>query len=96
MFLIVGSFISNDDKMSSSKKEKISLELTFKGKECHEIRLTLREKIKTIEIGTILKMSTDNPKSIINIPKWCQKNKQELFLVDIKNGLNVFYIKRLN
>jgi len=82
--------------MSSSGKEKIAIELTFKGKECYEIRFALKEKIKTIEIGTIIKMSTDNPLSVKNIPKWCRKNQQELFLTDNKNGLNIFYIKRIN
>ena len=82
--------------MSSETNEKIVLRLDMTGKECYQIRLELRVQIKTIAIGEIINVITDNPQSQKSMPKWCKINNQELFLSDIQDGKYFFFIKRIS
>ena len=77
-----------------SSNEKISVVLEFIGKECFEIRLALMKTMKDIQIGDIVKVMTDNPRSRINLPKWCRMNSHELFLSDTSGVINIYFIKR--
>lgn len=76
------------------KKNKISLEVNFEGMECPQINLELRLIIKKIKVGEIIEVVTDNEDALMNMPKWCLKNKQELFFSNVKDGLYYFYIKK--
>ncbi|RLI69740.1 hypothetical protein DRO91_03625 [Candidatus Heimdallarchaeota archaeon] len=80
----------------TGEKAVIAKELDCMGWECYQINLSLRIEVKTIHPGEILKFVTDNPKADEKIFKWCQTNKQELFLSDFKNGKYYYYIKRLS
>lgn len=80
--------------MNENSSEKIALVLSKKGYECASIRLDLRININEINIGEILKLVSDDPETILSIPKWCEINEQELFLSDIKDDEYVFYIRR--
>ena len=80
----------------TGEKAVIAKELDYMGWGCYQINLSLRVEIKTIRLGEILKFVTDNPKVNEKIFKWCQTNKQELFLSDFKNGKYYYYIKRLS
>ena len=73
---------------------KIASILEMLGEECTTIRLELRIKMTEISTGSVVKLITDNPKSVISIPKWCKINEHELFLSDEKDGEYIFYIKK--
>lgn len=73
---------------------KIVSILDMHNQECTTIRLELRIKMTEISTGSIIKLITDNPKSVISIPKWCKVNEHELFLSDEKDGEYIYYIKK--
>ena len=78
----------------SEKVEQLTAILDLRGKDCVELRLELRKKIAEIEKDTILKIITDNPKSIKTIPSWCETNEQELFLSDEREEALIFFIRK--
>ncbi|MCK5045256.1 MAG: sulfurtransferase TusA family protein [Candidatus Heimdallarchaeota archaeon] len=80
--------------MSTDSSEVIGIILDMTDKECPKVLFELNVSIKKIKVGEILKLITNRPKSLKNIPKWCLSNNQELFLMDTSNGKYLFYIKR--
>ncbi|NPE07923.1 MAG: sulfurtransferase TusA family protein [Asgard group archaeon] len=80
--------------MSTESSEVIGIILDMTDKECPHVLYELKTSIKKIKVGEILKLITNRPKSLKNIPKWCLNNNHELFLTDTSNGKYLFYIKR--
>ncbi|NHJ32323.1 MAG: sulfurtransferase TusA family protein [Asgard group archaeon] len=80
--------------MPSENPEVIGIILDMTDEECPILLFELKASIKKIKIGEILKLITNRPKSLKNIPKWCLNNNHELFLTDTSNGKYIFYIKK--
>ena len=80
--------------MSTESSEVIGIIIDMTDKECPQVLYELKVSIKKIKVGEILKLITNRPKSLKNIPKWCLNYNQELFLTDTSNGKYLFYIKR--
>ena len=80
--------------MTSESPEVIGIIIDMTDKECPQVLFELKTSIKKIKVGEILKLITNRPKSLKNIPKWCLSNNHELFLTDTSNGKYLFYIKR--
>ncbi|MCK5159711.1 MAG: sulfurtransferase TusA family protein, partial [Candidatus Heimdallarchaeota archaeon] len=68
--------------MSTDSSEVIGIILDMTDKECPKVLFELNVSIKKIKVGEIIKLITNRPKSLKNIPKWCLSNNQELFLMD--------------
>ena len=82
--------------MTSESLEVIGIILDMTDKECPIVLYELNGSIKKIEVGEILKLITNRPRSLKNIPKWCLSNNHELFLMVTDNGKYLFYIKRMH
>lgn len=82
--------------MSTESSEVIGKILDMTDKECPKVLYELNASIKKIEVGEIVKLITNRPKSLKNIPKWCLTNNHELFLTDTSNGKYLFYIKKMH
>jgi len=82
--------------MSSESPEVIGRILDMTDKECPIVLFELKISLNKIKVGEIVKLITNRPRSLKNIPKWCLKNNQELFLKDTSNGKYIFYIKRMH
>ncbi|NHK30314.1 MAG: sulfurtransferase TusA family protein [Asgard group archaeon] len=78
-----------------ANQPKLALRLDYLGKNCSDMNLDLRLKIKEIQVGEILEVISDSEEAPLKMPKWCLKNKQELFFTNTKDGVYYFYIKRI-
>jgi TusA-related sulfurtransferase len=78
-----------------TNQPKLALRLDYLGKRCSDINLDLRLKIKKIQVGEILEVITDSEEALMRMPKWCLKNRQELYFTNKKNGVYYFYIRRI-
>ncbi|NHJ46818.1 MAG: sulfurtransferase TusA family protein [Asgard group archaeon] len=79
----------------SNEPIPIALRINYIGRECYEVNLELKEKIKSMKIGEIAEIKIDSDEASTKMLQWCRQNQQELFFSHSEDGIYYFYIKRL-
>jgi len=68
--------------------------LDTSGLSCPLPVLKSKKKIKSMEVGSILKIIATDPGSGKDIPSWCRVTGQELLETAEEDGKFIFYVKR--
>jgi tRNA 2-thiouridine synthesizing protein A len=75
---------------------RINTTLDAKGFSCPMPIVKLAQKIKELNQGEILKLLADDIGAREDVPAWCKRTGNELKGIEEKDGVLIFYIKKLN
>ncbi len=69
-------------------------ELDATGLICPLPVLKLRRRMRFLAAGSILKLSTDDPAALVDVPHYCAESGNKLLKQDIINDVLVFFVKK--
>ncbi|MCE7736313.1 MAG: sulfurtransferase TusA family protein [Candidatus Heimdallarchaeota archaeon] len=73
---------------------QVDQELDCSGLSCPMPVLKLSKTIDKLDTGQVLKMIGTDPGSVEDVPKWCNRTKNELLDSNEEGGKYIFFIKK--
>ncbi|MGJ8583454.1 MAG: sulfurtransferase TusA family protein [Marinosulfonomonas sp.] len=73
---------------------KYDHELDALGLLCPLPVLKARKRIAGLETGQVLRLLSDDPAAVIDVPHFCTENGHELIEHESRNDANIFYIQK--
>ena len=68
--------------------------LDARGLLCPEPIMKVREKMKEIRDGEVLKVTSDDPGMVKDLPAWCKCNGNKIIKFAETSGIFAFHIKK--
>ena len=70
------------------------IELDATGLLCPLPVLKLQKMIKSIKVKERIKLITDDPAAVVDVPHFCNGQGHHLIEISVQNGCNLFLIER--